>query len=37
MVIWCDNVDTKEDFFESFDDQFFLSTLNYGFCLKVLY
>jgi hypothetical protein len=33
MVIWCDNINTKEDFLEDFDDQIFLCTLNYGFSL----
>jgi hypothetical protein len=31
MVIWCDNINTKENFLEDFDDQNFLCTLNYGF------
>jgi hypothetical protein len=36
MVIWCDNIDTKEDFWKNFDDQFFLCILNYGFFLLSL-
>jgi hypothetical protein len=33
MVIWCDNINTKGNFLEGFDDQNFLCTLNYGFFL----
>jgi hypothetical protein len=37
MVIWCDNIDTKEDFLEKdFNDQIFLWTFNYNFFLLSL-
>ncbi len=31
MIIWCDNIDTKEFFSTRLKDQIFLCTLNYGF------
>jgi hypothetical protein len=31
MIIWCDNIDTKDFFLKGFNDQNFLCTLNYGF------
>jgi hypothetical protein len=33
MVIWCDNIYIKEDFWKDFDYQKFICTLNYGFLL----
>jgi len=33
MIIWCDNIDIKEEFWKELDDQVFLCILNYDFFL----